>query len=70
LTRRKSKDKDPLEEEFESDNEVASTPLDVFKIYYPIADDIFVDLIMFVYDPVTKHITKETNCKILKEYGT
>jgi len=45
-------------------------PLDVFKIYYPIGDEIVEDLSTFLYDHVAKQITKETTRKILKEDET
>jgi len=68
LARRKSKEKDPHEEESESENEVVSAPLDVLKINYPTVDEIIADLGTFFYDHVAKQITKETTRKILKEY--
>jgi len=59
-----------VEEESESDDEVTSTPLDVFKIYYLATYEIVPYLSTFMYDPIAKHITKETAHKILKEDGT
>jgi len=70
LARRKSEEKNLAQEESESDNEVTSTPLAVFKIYYPTIDEIVADLGTFIYDAITKKSTKETMRKILKEYGT
>ena len=65
----KSKENNLSKEEFESDNEVASMPLDVFKIYYTKVDEIIVDLSEFLYDSIAKKIMKETTHKILKEDG-
>jgi len=59
-----------VEEESESDDEIASMPLDVFKIYYLTTYEIVPYLSTFMYYPIAKHITKETTRKILKEDGT
>jgi len=68
--RREFEEKNLHEEDSDSDNEVSSIPLDVFRIYYPTEDEIVVDLSTFLYDPISKHITKETSQRILKEEKT
>jgi len=54
LARREFEEKDLHEEDSKLDNEVSITPLDVFRIYYSIEDEIVADLITFMYDLVAK----------------